>query len=74
MAKYFIGDKVKIVSQWNKKTNENNEGKMDKWLGATMTVRDYYLDKKHDYYKLVEDASEGLFENGWTWNEACFAG
>ena len=73
MAKYFIGDRVEIVSQWNEKTNENKKGEMDKWLGATMTIRNCQ-DEKRGFYKLAEDTGERFDGKGWTWNEACFAG
>lgn len=73
MAKYFIGDRVEIVSQWNEKTNENKKGEMDKWLGATMTIRNCQ-DEKRGFYKLAEDTGERFDGKGWTWNETCFAG
>ena len=73
MAKYFIGDRVIFVSQWNDKTNQNSEGKMDKWLGTTMTIRDI-SDDELGFYKLREDTGERWDGVGWTWNEACFAG
>lgn len=32
------GTKVKIVDKWTDKTNQNREGKMDDWLGKTVTI------------------------------------
>ena len=72
MSKYKVGDKVRIVSEWNEKTMEDAFGSMDKWLGKVMTIRkiDNMLGKF--VYKMEEDKNEG--DSGWAWNEACIAG
>ena len=66
---YYVGDKVKIVKHWTNKTNENSEGKMDKWLGKIMTIRK--IDR--DGYKMVEYLGEN-YGGGWFWNPYCIAG
>lgn len=70
MTKYNVGDKVRIVDEWNEKTCEAPLGSMDKWLGKVMTIRkaEYF-----DHYRMEEDKDEGS-GNGWAWNEACIAG
>ena len=70
MSKYKVGDKVRIVSEWGKGCRQNSDGKMDKWLGKTMTIRKV---TPHDYYLMEEDKAErdGI---GWCWFEACIAG
>lgn len=66
MAKYKIGDKVRIVSErpaahWN--------SKMDKWLGRVMTIRS---DEEHFVYRMEEDQSEWI--SGWYWWDDMIAG
>ena len=70
MSKYKVGDKVRIVSEWGKGCRQNRYGKMDKWLGKTMTIRKV---TPHDYYLMEEDKTErdGI---GWCWFDACIAG
>ena len=70
MSKYKVGDKVRIVSEWGKGCRQNSDGKMDKWLGKTMTIRKV---TPHDYYLMEEDKAErdGI---GWCWFDACIAG
>lgn len=34
-----VGDRVKIVDKWCKGCGENKEGRMDKYLGRTVTVK-----------------------------------
>lgn len=54
--KYKVGDKVRIVKE--KKGDEwNRAGRMDKWLGETMTISEIHF----DYYKMEED------EGRWYW-------
>lgn len=68
--KYKVGDKVRIVSEWDNSCHQNSEGKMDKWLGKVMTIR------AHRYgcsYKMKEDETEHRGD-GWLWNENCIAG
>lgn len=71
MAKYKVGDKVRIVS---KRTADHWNPKMDKWLGRVMTIRS----DESDYltgegYKMEEDQkSENPF--GWYWWDDMIAG
>ena len=69
MSKYKVGDKVRIVSEWNEKTMEAAFGSMDKWLRKVMTIRKA---TQYGYYLMEEDKNEAA--NGWAWNEACIAG
>ena len=72
MSKYKVGDKVRIVSEWNEKTMETAFGSMDKWLGKVMTIREVWTDYGKAVYKMEEDKND--VTNGWVWNEACIAG
>ena len=68
MAKYKVGDKVRIVSE---RTAEHWNPRMDKWLGRVMTIRKDEADivtGEHFAYKMAEDLSEGLY--GWVWQES----
>ena len=67
--KYKAGDKVRIVSKWGKGCHENADGKMDKWLGKVMTVRDVGI----TLYRMVEDIEDNE-SGGWAWTENCIAG
>lgn len=60
--KLQVGDKVRIVK---KKTGGdwNLEGKMDKWLGKVMTVRDIHYESA----RMKEDYEEGICGWGWSW-------
>lgn len=60
--KLKVGDKVKIVDE---KTGAgwNCFGKMDRWLGKTMTVRDI---GPHGVVRMREDAAEN--NGGWYWH------
>lgn len=73
MAKYKVGDKVRIVS---KRTADHWNPKMDKWLGRVMTIRSDESDiitRKHFGYKMEEDQkSEAPF--GWYWWDDMIAG
>ena len=72
MAKYKVGDKVRIVS---KRTAEHWNPKMDKWLGRVMTIRRDEIDwdtAEHFGYKMEEDRSEYLC--GWYWWDDMIAG
>lgn len=62
--KYNVGDKVIIAKKW-RSGKQNMEGKMDKWLGKTMTIR-----KIHDgHYHMIEDNGEGNICDGWAYYE-----
>ena len=63
MAKYKVGDKVKIMEE--RTYSMPSHGSMDKYLGKVMTIRS--TDESGDY-KMLED-------NGhWSWNDAMIAG
>lgn len=67
--KYNVGDKVRIVSEWGKGCCQSPTGKMDKWLGKVMTVRDVGI----TLYRMVEDIEDNEW-GGWVWTENCIAG
>nr|DAT32244.1 MAG TPA: hypothetical protein [Caudoviricetes sp.] len=72
MAKYKIGDKVRIVSE---RTADHWNHQMDKWLGRVMTIRKDEADiatGEHFGYKMEEDKSDGLY--GWYWWDDMIAG
>ena len=72
MAKYKVGDKVRIVSE---RTAEHWNPQMDKWLGRVMTIRSDerdYLTLEHFGYRMEEDKSERIF--GWYWWDDMIAG
>lgn len=61
--KYKVGDKVRITTE-KKGGIWNNKGKMDKWLGKVMTIRDIH----GDCYRMKEDKKE-FDGNGWLWDD-----
>lgn len=67
MAKYKIGDKVRIVD--HRTDHMNNFGKMDKWLGKVMTIRDL----SSPGYWMREDYGEN-YGYGWLWVDSMIAG
>ena len=67
--KYKVGDKVRIVSKWGEGCCQSPNGKMDKWLGKVMTVRDAGI----MLYRMVEDIEDNEW-GGWFWTENCIAG
>lgn len=73
MAKYKIGDKVRIVSE---RPAEHWNPKMDKWLGRVMTIRSDesdYLTGEHFGYRMEEDQGiDKVF--GWYWWDDMIAG
>lgn len=69
MAKYKVGDKVRIVSErpqrrWNPK--------MDKFLGKTMTIIKSRINGDGVYYYMEEDLDD--FLGHWFWYEDMIAG
>lgn len=68
MAKYKVGDKVRIVNRRN--ILMNRHGEMDKWLGKTMTIRKVYID---DVYFMEEDKNEHC-GYGWAWHDIMISG
>lgn len=69
MAKYKIGDKVRIVSK--RTVRMNNFGKMDKWLGKVMTIRG--IERCFHGYWMEEDFGEN-YGRGWLWYDNMIAG
>lgn len=67
--KYKAGDKVRIVSKWGEGCYQSPTGRMDKWLGKVMTVRDVGI----TLYRMVEDVEDNE-SGGWVWTENCIAG
>ena len=72
MAKYKVGDKVRIVGY--RTFPMNSFGEMDKWLGKVMTVRGIArgLHGFHGYW-MVEDCGENK-GCGWLWVDSMIAG
>lgn len=70
MAKYKVGDKVRIVS---KRPQRHWNPEMDKYLGKTMTVTASGRNSRGEtYYRVFEDrASEGIW---WYWYEDMISG
>lgn len=70
MAKYRVGDKVRIVSSKDGILRWNDLNLMDKWLGKVMTIIEVNEEFDTRYY-MKEDAGE--WSNGpscgWTWYE-----
>ncbi len=73
MAKYKVGDKVRIVS---KRPAERWASQMDKWLGRVMTIRSDEIDwhtGEHFAYKMEEDQMDDT-RFGWFWWDDMIAG
>lgn len=73
MAKYKVGDKVRIVS---KRPAERWVSQMDKWLGRVMTIRSDEIDYRtgeHFSYKMEEDQMDDT-RFGWFWWDDMIAG
>ena len=68
MAKYEVGDKVRIVN--HRTSYMNMDGKMDKWLGKTMTIRKF---SAIGSYSMEEDKHEN-HEHGWAWTDSMISG
>ena len=67
MAKYKVGDKVRIVD--HRTYNMNPYGKMNKWLGKVMTIRGL----SSFGYWMEEDYGEYLGD-GWMWDDSMISG
>lgn len=67
MAKYKVGDKVRIVD--HRTGPMNNFGKMDKWLGKVVTIRECLLSG----YWMEEDYGENI-GYGWCWDDDMISG
>lgn len=70
MAKYKVGDVVKIVELpiFINCSERNTSGNMDHWAGKTMTIREV---TSGDRYYMEEDVGETSCNRdpGWIWNE-----
>lgn len=64
---YKVGDKVRIVD--HRTGPMNNFGKMDKWLGKVMTIRECLLSG----YWMEEDYGENI-GYGWCWDDDMISG
>ena len=66
IKKLYPGMRVKIVDQWNENTRENSNGRMDKYLGQIVTIKEVGFS-----YALIEEDDRG---NGlhWHFNKWCF--
>lgn len=75
MAKYKVGDVVKIVELpiFINSPERNTSGKMDHWAGKTMTIREV---TSRDRYYMQEDVGETScnMDPGWIWNETMIEG
>lgn len=69
MAKYKVGDKVRIVS---KRPQKNWNHYMDKYLGKTMTIIKSGINNSGVYYCMEEDRND--FLGHWCWYEYMIAG
>lgn len=69
---YKVGDKVRIVDHWVEGCGQNMEGRMDKWLGKTMTIREV-IDVA-GLYRMKEDQNDQGRFFGWCWSNECIAG
>lgn len=71
MAKYKVGDKVRIVStprlaRWN--------GAMNKWLGETMTITSVNVNSRGEIFcRMAEDRGD-FYGCGWCWYEDMISG
>ena len=74
MAKYKVGDKVRIVSEWGDGCWQNTIGRMDKWLGKVMTIRGCYTSSLRGPIYLMEEDYGEHEGNGWYWREPAIAG
>lgn len=70
MARYKVGDRVRIVSEWKGGCYQNPEGLMNRWLGKTMTIKSY----NGGSYQMEEDVGEREEDQGWNWFPAAIAG
>lgn len=69
MAKYKVGDKVRIVD--HRTGHMNHSGGMDKWLGKVMTIRN--VDRFMRGYWMEEDLGENI-GRGWAWEDDMISG
>ena len=62
MAEYQVGDRVRIVSEWNNECHQNPEGLMDGWLGATMTIKSWNGAVSYTHLDVYKRQTKGLAE------------
>ena len=67
MAKYKVGDKVRIVD--HRTDRMNPLGEMDKWLGKVMTIGGLAWFG----YRMEEDYGE-YYGDGWQWDDSMISG
>lgn len=70
MAKYKVGDKVRIVD--HRTGRMSHSGEMDKWLGKVMTIRERSLTSL-TRYRMKEDYGE-YTGYGWYWDDDMISG
>jgi hypothetical protein len=63
MARYRVGDKVRIINR--RGCGWNTEGLMDKWMGKEMTIKEDNWNGI--FFKTQEDTDENN-GNGWLWS------
>ena len=74
MSKYKIGDKVRIVKE-KRGRYWNYEGKMDKWLGKTMTVLDFHEEGGYIMKGDSRECPTNFTKNrGWIWYDHMIEG
>lgn len=63
------GMRVKIIDKWVQNCNQNQDGRMDKYLGKIVTI----LEVLYGSAIIKEDTGEGpRHQNGhWRWNKYC---
>lgn len=71
---YRKGDIVRIIDSWVPGCQQNLNGRMDKWLGKFMTIREVNDDIICPCYRMEEDFGEGMDGDGWYWNDRCIEG
>ena len=69
MAKYKVGDKVRIVS---KRPQRHWNPEMDKWLGKTMTIAYCGTNRIDNYYFMDEDTTDAF--GRWYWYKDMISG
>lgn len=69
---YKVGDKVRIkpIEEFRLCSGINSNGRMDKYAGTIMTIKEVY----GDGYKMFEDQGDGYEGAGWMWYEHLIQG
>lgn len=73
MAKYKVGDKVRIVDKWEKHSFHNDEGLMDEWLGKVMTIKSVVLGCGYFMEEDQGTRKDSVFDC-WLWSDDMIAG